>query len=262
MSEKNVLLRIDEIINSLQYAELEDVDALLNYYNCGTITIDGIKYESFDDPVLAARLNARYFKLTGKDHPVYLQQVPKAIEKLESNAPDLIKNQVYSENYFEKIETIKSKITGQANNTEIVEGNHPILNFNNVVNNIANASLDDVSEQLNYYHSGPIMINGELFYPFDDLETASILNDRYFELTGTDHPNYIKYLPKNYTRSEISEPINTQQKPSMVESKDENNMVESFLTKKNQQRQKDKRERKGLELDNDDEYNSEDSMNL
>ena len=64
--DKNVLERMQNIVDNLSNANLTDVTELLNYYNGDAVMINGTSYPPFNDPITAARLNARYHELTGQ----------------------------------------------------------------------------------------------------------------------------------------------------------------------------------------------------
>lgn len=74
MKEKHVLVRMTSILNNLDNASLEDVSQLLEYYNGKPVLIDGVTYHPYNDPRVAARINARYNELTGKDHPTFIAE--------------------------------------------------------------------------------------------------------------------------------------------------------------------------------------------
>lgn len=65
-----------------------------------------------------------------------------------------------------------------------------------VLDNLQEASLEDVKEHLNLYNSEPIRLDdGTYYHPFNDPVTAGKLNQRYKDLTGQDHPRYVKQAP-------------------------------------------------------------------
>ena len=63
-------------------ASLEDITALLNYYNGKPVLINGIATYPFNDPVTAAKLNNKYYELTGIFHPVFVKEAPIKINEL------------------------------------------------------------------------------------------------------------------------------------------------------------------------------------
>lgn len=104
------LLDFNKVMSNLESASLEDVSAQLDYYNGSPVLIDGTSYHPFNDPVSAARLNARYLELTGENHPTFVEQAPKVIDGLLKDAPSLIEAGAYTPMYFEKIARIKNNI--------------------------------------------------------------------------------------------------------------------------------------------------------
>ena len=58
----------------------------------------------------AVKLNARYKELTGQDHPVFIEQVPKVIDRYLKDKDLLVNAGAYDTSYFDKLEQIKSGI--------------------------------------------------------------------------------------------------------------------------------------------------------
>ena len=73
----HVINRTSEIILNPKEASLEDISALLDYYDGDPVLIDGIIHHAFNDPNSAAKLNARFKELTGHDHPNYYKKTFK-----------------------------------------------------------------------------------------------------------------------------------------------------------------------------------------
>ena len=109
-NHNHILNRASEIILNPQEASLEDISSLLNYYNGQPVIIDGLAHHPFNDPVSAAKLNARYKELTGQDHPVFTEQVPKVVNRLINNKEILTNAGAYDESYFNKLDQIKKEI--------------------------------------------------------------------------------------------------------------------------------------------------------
>lgn len=107
------LLDYQKVMDNLSSASLEDVSAQLDYYNGAPVMIDGASYHPFNDPISAARLNARYFELTGENHPTFVEQAPKVIDGLLKDAPQLIEAGAYTPIYFEKIARIKNNLESE-----------------------------------------------------------------------------------------------------------------------------------------------------
>ena len=117
----HILSRTSEILMNPQEASLEDISALLNYYNSNPVLIDGVLHHPFNDPISASKLNERYYELTGQNHPMFIEQVPKVIEDLLSDKDMLIQAGAYDMVYFETLERIKQEI--QQTVSETLEDN-------------------------------------------------------------------------------------------------------------------------------------------
>ena len=110
MKEKNVLKILSQIIDDLQNQDLETVTEVLNHYCENPIEEDGVTYHPYNDPKLAARINARYNELTGEDHPTFLEQSPKVIDGLMHDRDMLLQAGAYTEEYFEQLKQIKDNL--------------------------------------------------------------------------------------------------------------------------------------------------------
>lgn len=109
-NHNHILNRASDIILNSQEASLEDISSLLNYYNGKPVLIDGVAHHPFNDPMSATKLNARYKELTGQDHPVFTEQVPKVINELMKDKDMLVQAGAYGTDYFDKLEQIKQGI--------------------------------------------------------------------------------------------------------------------------------------------------------
>ncbi len=109
-NHNHILNRTNKIILNPQEASLEDISSLLNYYNGNPVLIDGVAHHPFNDPMSAAKLNTRYKELTGQDHPVFTEQVPKVIEELMKDKDRLVQAGAYGADYFDKLEQIRNEI--------------------------------------------------------------------------------------------------------------------------------------------------------
>ena len=119
-NHNHILNKTSEILLNPQEASLDDISSLLNYYNGQSVLIDGVAHHPFNDPISAAKLNARYKELTGQDHPVFIEQVPKVIDELMKDKDMLVNSGAYDTSYFDKLEQIKSGIqqTSETKNAE------------------------------------------------------------------------------------------------------------------------------------------------
>lgn len=109
-NSSHILNKTSEILLDLESAKLEDISALLDYYNGKPVLIDGVVVHPFNDPLSAFKLNTRYKELTGHDHSVFVEQVPKVIDELMRDKKILIKSGAYPASYFDKLEEIKNGI--------------------------------------------------------------------------------------------------------------------------------------------------------
>lgn len=113
---RHPLQNFNEVKNNLRNASLEEVSVLLDYYNGNPVLIEGNSYHPFNDPLMAARFNARYFELTGENHPRFVEQAPQVIDNLLKDAPKLMQEGAYTPMYFEKIARIKNNIINEQEN--------------------------------------------------------------------------------------------------------------------------------------------------
>ena len=112
-NENHPVYKYNDVMRNLKNASLEDVAAQLDYYNGKPVLIDGASYHPFNEPVAAAKLNERYFELTGKYHPNFVKQAPEIIDGLNNDSKFLIEQGAYTPGYFETIKGIKENIEAQ-----------------------------------------------------------------------------------------------------------------------------------------------------
>lgn len=112
---------IDEVLGELPNASLEEVNDQLNIYNGDPIPQpDGSMYHPFNDPLVAARLNARYRELNGgADHPNFVAQAPEIINGLLNDKEMLLEAGAYKPEYFEGLEVIKADL--ESRHPELVQ---------------------------------------------------------------------------------------------------------------------------------------------
>ena len=72
--------------------------------------INGTLYHPFNDPSVAARLNARYHELTGQDHPRFVEQAPIVIDGFMKDKKKLLQAGAYTPMYFDRLEQIKDNL--------------------------------------------------------------------------------------------------------------------------------------------------------
>ena len=188
------LRHLDSTIRNLSSAKLEDVSALLDSFNSDSLLINGDKYFSFNDPIYAARLNARYKELTGNDHERYLSEQPKVVNDLLANEKML--SSAYTPFFFNNVRRIKEGLEGKGPGLEISESDHPINRFRYVLENLETVSAEEIGEQLDYFNGKPVLVQGSSMYPFNEPMMAARLNARFKALTGHDHERYLAEEPK------------------------------------------------------------------
>lgn len=112
---------LDEVLGELPNASLEEVNDQLNIYNGDPIPQpDGSMYHPFNDPLVAARLNARYRELNGgADHPNFVAQAPEIINGLLNDKEMLLEAGAYKPEYFEGLEVIKADL--ESRHPELVQ---------------------------------------------------------------------------------------------------------------------------------------------
>lgn len=107
----HILLHFDEIIDDIQSQTEETLDELLQYFNSNDVHEDNNIFRSYDEPVVASRLNARYRELTGKDHPTYVQEIPSVITRYREHASSLSSYGGYfNEAYFAQLEDVYTSL--------------------------------------------------------------------------------------------------------------------------------------------------------
>ncbi len=113
--KNHVLGRFNQILDNLAQANLEDVDNLLKYFNGAPVLIDGVIHHPYNDPLMAAQLNARYLELTGQNHPTYLRELPIVANRLLNDEEKLLKAGAYLPSYFEAVASLKQDVEDLTN---------------------------------------------------------------------------------------------------------------------------------------------------
>lgn len=265
-SKRNSYVEVfDKIKLDIDRASLEEVDAILNHYNDDSVVLGGIQ-SHYEIPALAgASLNARYHELTGVDHLVYTKYKEQKIKE-ETNGE-------YEFTVNGKPSIYKLLLDGTV---EISTREHITRRTYDIVQGVEKASLEEVDELLKYFNGNPIIINGLSCHPYNDPMTAAKLNNRYKELTGVDHPNYlvqIQLVVDDYLREKAtllgSGSFNESYFETLIQMKEyaaskvtietsekkKFNLKEIFLRKRKEQRKKDQIERQeqlsGVKVDTD-----------
>ena len=198
MDSKNVLLRMQNIMNNLENAELDDIDQLLNYFNGESVMIEGVSTRPFNDPKIAAMLNARYTELTGEDHPNFLAQQPKVLDDLLSRESFYLRNDAYTPMQMDMFRRLRENLDRSGPGVEIIVNgkNHVLTRMDSIMQNLGEATLEDVDQLLNYFNGKSVLMDGTYTRPFNNPDMAARLNARYSEFTGQNHSNYMVQQPK------------------------------------------------------------------
>ncbi len=113
IADKNhPLTKLYQVLGRLSEAKLEDVSALLDYYNAKPVLINGMIVHSYNDPFTALKLNNRFRELTNQNHPRFLTEVPNVIDDILKNKDIYIEKGVYDYNYVTQLEALKRSIIG------------------------------------------------------------------------------------------------------------------------------------------------------
>ena len=183
-SSTNFWNRFQEIRFDMDKASLEDVTEILNHYNQGPI--NGNHFDI--NPLDAACLNERYKQLTGHDHPVFIKEQMKVLDK------ELSGEQLTFNGYPSIYQRLKNNLTGEGLGITILpsrSGSY-INKFDEIKYDMSKASLEDIKDILDHYDQDSVLINGnQVHFRPNPLQGAS-LNERYKELTGQDHPTFVK----------------------------------------------------------------------
>lgn len=97
--------------NEYSSISLEEATEALNRYNVETPRKENEPEKPvFRDPVVAAKINARYRELKGEDHPVFVAEAPGIIEKMQQDKDSFIQAGVYPKEYFDKLAEIQKDL--------------------------------------------------------------------------------------------------------------------------------------------------------
>lgn len=196
--------KLQRIRFDMSKASLEDVTDILNHYNKGPFVVDGVTYVYSITPQEAACLNARYSELTGQNHPVFIQEQEKVLDKmLKSDQPIIINGQpsVY--------QLLKNNLTGEAPGISVIPGmkGSYLEKYEAIKYDISKASLEYVKDILDHYDKESVLVSGMQYHFRPNVLEGASLNARYRELTGQDHPIFARVQPK-LLDEKIKEPGN------------------------------------------------------
>lgn len=181
--------KFQEIKYDMSKASLEDVKNILDHYNQGSIEVNGVNYHYNINPLDAACLNARYKQLTGKDHPTFISEQVKVLDEIIKSGEGISvdgKPTIY--------QRLKNNLTGEGLGISILPNKKDsyIDKFDAIKFDISQASLDDIKDILDHYDQDSVLIDGMQYHFRPNALQGASLNARYNELTGQDHPTFVK----------------------------------------------------------------------
>lgn len=181
--------KFQEIKDDMSKASLEDVENILDHYNQGAIEVNGVSYHYNINPLDAACLNARYKQLTGQDHPTFVSEQVKVLDEIIKSGGGISvdgKPTIY--------QRLKNNLTGEGLGISILPNKKDsyIDKFDAIKFDISQASLDDIKDILDHYDQDSVLIDGIQYHFRPNALQGASLNARYKELTGQDHPTFVK----------------------------------------------------------------------
>ena len=181
--------KFQEIKYDMSKASLEDVKNILDYYNQGAIEVNGVNYHYNINPLDAACLNARYKQLTGQDHPTFISEQGKVLDEIIKSGEGISvdgKPTIY--------QRLKNNLTGEGLGISILPNKKDsyIDKFDAIKFDMSHASLDDIKDILDHYDQDSVLIDGMQYHFRPNALQGASLNARYKELTGQDHPTFVK----------------------------------------------------------------------
>lgn len=181
--------KFQEIKDDMSKASLEDVENILDHYNQGAIEVNGVSYHYNINPLDAACLNARYKQLTGQDHPTFVSEQVKVLDEIIKSGGGISvdgKPTIY--------QRLKNNLTGEGLGISILPNKKDsyIDKFDAIKFDMSQASLDDIKDILDHYDQDSVLIDGIQYHFRPTALQGASLNARYKELTGQDHPTFVK----------------------------------------------------------------------
>ena len=181
--------KFQEIKDDMSKASLEDVENILDHYNQGAIEVNGVSYHYNINPLDAACLNARYKQLTGQDHPTFVSEQVKVLDEIIKSGGGISvdgKPTIY--------QRLKNNITGEGLGISILPNYKDcyIDKFDAIKFDMSQASLDDIKDILDHYDQDSVLIDGMQYHFRPNALQGASLNARYKELSGQDHPTFVK----------------------------------------------------------------------
>lgn len=181
--------KFQEIKDDMSKASLEDVENILDHYNQGAIEVNGVSYHYNINPLDAACLNARYKQLTEQDHPTFVSEQVKVLDEIIKSGGGISvdgKPTIY--------QRLKNNLTGEGLGISILPNKKDsyIDKFDAIKFDMSQASLDDIKDILDHYDQDSVLIDGIQYHFRPNALQGASLNARYKELTGQDHPTFVK----------------------------------------------------------------------
>lgn len=181
--------KFQEIKYDMSKASLEDVKNILDHYNQRSIEVNGVNYHYNINPLDAACLNARYKQLTGQDHPTFISEQGKVLDEIIKSGEGISvdgKPTIY--------QRLKNNLTGEGLGISILPNKKDsyIDKFDAIKFDMSQASLDDIKDILDHYDQDSVLIDGIQYHFRPNALQGASLNARYKELTGQDHPTFVK----------------------------------------------------------------------
>lgn len=214
--------KFQEIKYDMSKASLEDVKNILDHYNQGTIEVNGVNYHYNINPLDAACLNAQYKRLTGHDHPTFISKQGKILDEIIKSGEGISvdgKPTIY--------QRLKNNLTGEGLGISILPNKKDsyIDKFDAIKFDMSQASLDDIKDILDHYDQDSVLIDGIQYHFRPNALQGASLNARYKELTGQDHPTFVK-AQKQILEEQIknSQGISVNGNPTVYEQLKSNNM--------------------------------------
>ncbi len=214
--------KFQEIKYDMSKASLEDVKNILDHYNQGAIEVNGVSYHYNINPLDAACLNARYKQLTGQDHPTFVSEQVKVLDEIIKSGEGISVNgkpTIY--------QRLKNNLTGEGLGISILPNKKDsyIDKFDAIKFDMSQASLDDIKDILDHYDQDSVLIDGIQYHFRPNALQGASLNARYKELTGQDHPTFVK-AQKQILEEQIknSQGISVNGNPTVYEQLKSNNM--------------------------------------
>lgn len=112
--EQQTLTSFDEVMEHIGELTEEELDELMIHFNDGHAQIRDRRLETYSDPVVASKINARYRVLTGEEHPIFLERITSIIESYMSSKDRLLKiGGYFNEQYFMDLTNIQKYVSSK-----------------------------------------------------------------------------------------------------------------------------------------------------